>query len=388
MCCLAYYTGNMGVPLNGVEVLDIGTLTPGKYCSFLLAELGARVLRVERPTTASPVLSPEDLHLNRGKRSITLNLGDEAGRRILYRLVEPADVVLESHRPGVARRIGIDYEALRGRNGRLVYCSLSGFGQEGPYRGQAAYDLTLVGLSGLLRALLGEGVAPQPPGAYLADAVSGLVAALAISSALLERERTGEGRYLDLAMLDAVFSLLSVSHGVRLASGETPAAPSTTPLYHVYKAADGRYVTLAAIRPASCRALFEALGRPDLIERAWSTGDEAEEVYAFLRDTFRSAPAATWVERLGQLDVEIGPVRSPAEAFDDVQLRFRRMVIESAHPRAGRHLQIASPFGQASDGALPPLSHAPVVGADTEPVLSDLGYTTQEITRLREAGTV
>jgi crotonobetainyl-CoA:carnitine CoA-transferase CaiB-like acyl-CoA transferase len=381
----------MKAPLEGIAILDVGTLTPGKYCTFLLADLGAAVLRIERPVGRPAPISSEDLVLNRAKRSMTLNLREEAGREILYRLVETGDVLIESYRPGVAERLGLDYARLKQRNDRLVYCSLSGFGQEGPYRLRPAYDLTFLGMSGVLQALVGEGMPPIPPQTYLSDAVSGLMAALAISSALLAREREGEGRHLDLAMLDSIFSLLSVSHGLRPASDssalEEPGTASSA-LYAVYETGDGRYLTLAAIQPASCRALFEALGRPELADEAWSGGERSARVSEFLRRTFKTASAAEWVERLAKLDVEIGPVRTPAEAFDDPQLASRRMVVGTTHPEAGRIEQIGSPLRAGRDAPESRRTRAPAVGADTHSVLRELGYDRERISRLRDAGIV
>jgi crotonobetainyl-CoA:carnitine CoA-transferase CaiB-like acyl-CoA transferase len=381
----------MRPPLEGIATLDVGTLTPGKYCTFLLADLGASVLRIERPVRRPVPISSEDLLLNRAKRSMTLNLREDAGREVLYRLVETADVLIESYRPGVAERIGIDYQRLKERNERLVYCSLSGFGQQGPYRLRPAYDLTFLGMSGVLQALVGEGAPPLPPGTYLSDAVSGLMAALAISAALLARQSDGEGRYLDLAMLDSIFSLLSVSHGLRPASDSSALGAPETPssaLYAVYETGDGRYVTLAAIQPTSCRALFEELGRPELADDAWSSGERGAQVSEFLSRTFKAASAAEWIERLAKLDVEIGPVRTPAEAFDDPQLTFRRMVIETTHPEAGPLEQIGSPLHTLRDAPESTQAVAPAVGADTDEVLRELGYDRTRISRLREAGIV
>jgi crotonobetainyl-CoA:carnitine CoA-transferase CaiB-like acyl-CoA transferase len=373
-------------PLAGIEVLDLGTLTPGKYCTFLLADLGAKVLRVERPRDRSERLSDEDLLLNRGKRSLTLDLRDAAGRAVFARLAERADVVIEGSRPGVAERIGVDHARLAERNPRLVYCSLSGFGQDGPNRLRPAYDLIFMALSGALQATFGRDATPRPPGLYLADTCSGLMAAFAIAVALLARERDGEGRYLDLAMFDSVFSLLSTSHGVQRA-GHRPVEGVGAPLYDVYEAADGRRIALGAIRPASCAALFEALGRPELAPRAFSP-DAAEEIATFLSGAFAGATGAEWSERLGALDIEIGEVRTPEEAFDDAQLAFRGMVLDVDHPQAGRLRQIGSPLRAGAAEPQEPPRPAPAIGADSDDVLRELGLSAAEISRLRDAGVV
>ncbi len=377
-------------PLEGIAILDLGTPTPGKYCTFLLADLGAAVLRVERPPEGQGPIPTEDLILNRGKRSMTLNLRAEEGREVLYRLAERADVVLESNRPGVAERLGIDYERLSRRNRRLVYCSLTGFGQDGPYRLRPAYDLIFMAMSGALQAAHGRGVPPSPPDLYLADSVSGLMAALAISVALLARARDGDGRYLDLAMFDSIFSVLSPSHGLQpgalSAAGPQPEAWSS-PLYAVYETADGRAVALGAIRPASRRDLLRELGRPELMEQTGS-GEGAARLAEFLRSTFRQATADEWVERLAKLDIEIGAVRTPEEAFDDPQLAYRRMVIGTIHPKAGELRQIGTPLRAGHDVVAERMTPAPAVGANTEEVLLELGFDSRAITRLRESGTV
>lgn len=375
-----------GTPLAGIEILDLGTLTPGKYCTFLLADLGASVLRIERPRDRSPHVSDEDLLLNRGKRSLTLDLTSAAGREILDRLVDRADVVVEGSRPGVAERLGVDYPRLARRNPRIVHCALSGFGQDGPYRARPAYDLLFTAMSGVLQAVFGGDVAPRPPGIYLADSVSGLTAAFAIAVALLARERDGAGRSLDLAMFDSVFSLLSTSQGQRR-RGAPAEGGWESPLYDVYATGDGRRVALAAIRPASCAALFEALGRPELARRAFSP-DAAPEIGRFLTTSFATGTAAEWCERLGVLDVEIAPVLTPDEAFDDVQLALRHMVLDVDHPQAGPLRQIGSPLrARAAEPGEPPRP-APSIGADSDSVLRELGLSAEEVEHLRDAGVV
>ena len=382
----------MKQPLQGIEILDLATLTPGKYCTYLLADLGASVLRVERPSAKRARISSEDLVLNRGKRSLTLNLRSDEGRELLYRLAGRCDVVIESNRPGVTKRLGVDYESLRERDDRLIYCSLSGFGQDGPYSQRPAYDLIFMALSGALHALVGRQAPPFPPGLYLADAVSGLTAAFAISLALLHRERSGEGTHVDLAMFDSIFSLLATSHGLQRVNGASVGGDDaegwSSPLYRIYETADGRHLALAAIREASCRALFEALGREELAAQAWSPGDGANQVEEFLERTFKSATAREWTERLTPLDIEIAPVLAPHEAFSDPQLALRQMVIETTHPEAGALRQIGNPLCAGSSALEDAPRPAPTIGRDSAKVLRELGLSESEIARLREAAVV
>lgn len=382
------------LPLHGIEILDVGTLTPGKFCTFLLRELGAGVVRVERPVATRQAVSREDVALNRGKRSLTLDLRQETGVEIFRKLAARTDVVLESYRPGVAQRLGIGYQELRSINPRLVYCSLSGFGQEGPDRSRAAYDLGFMGRSGMLRALFGSEARPGLPETYLADAVSGLVAALGISTALLargapgEKGEGGEGRYVDLAMFDALFSMLAISHGVAPISANQDAAAgqtsSTSPLYGIYEAADGECLTLAALRPTSCSALFEELGRPELADQVLEGTAEETAVAQFLRETFAQAPAGEWIARLAGRGVEIEPVAAPDAAFDDPQLLARGMVVEVSHPDWGRLRQIASPLVRGADEDWREPEPAPAIGEQSEQILAELGYAKDEIERLRE----
>ncbi len=374
----------MNPPLAGIRVLDIGTLTPGKFCTAMLADMGASVVRVERPAAVSS-LTDEDLVLNRDKQSITLDLRADAGKEILLRLAERSEVALESYRPGVVSRLGIDYEVMKGRNPRLIYCSLSGFGQDGPCANRPAYDLQFVAASGLLSALCGSVKPPMVPGAYLSDAVSGVMATVAICAALVQQQKTGTGRYIDLSMLDSVFSLLSVSHGISHRDrAQEVADPAASPFYNLYETADGRYIALGAIRPSSCKALCSELGRPELGERPPANDAERAQLFAFLKESFRRATAAEWISRLAGLDVEIAPVNTPQEAFADPQLVSRGLVVEASHPDAGEFRRIGSPIRFVPETGASAPTPAPLPGQDTEEILRELGYTSGAIAQLRQ----
>lgn len=384
----------MAAPLQGISVLDVGTLTPGKYCTFLLADMGARVLRIERPPSVPGSITDEDLVLNRNKRSITLNLRDDAGKAVLDRLAKDADVLLEGYRPSTARRIGLTYEILKSLNPGLVYCSLSGFGQSGPYSERAAFDLIFLGLSGALRALVGSGGPLIVPGLYLADMVSGLMATIGIVSALVPQQKTGEGRYLDLAMLDSVFSILAVSQGVRRSSegeeGDAGGAASfgNSPCYDVYETCDDAHIVLGIGREASWKRLCETLDRPDLVEHQWAGEPKRTEVARFLEETFKTARADEWVERLEKLDIEICRLNSPREAFADRQIVAREMVTDTDHPLAGQVHLVSSPFNYGTDKVGSDTRPAPTVGQDTEEILRELDYGDAAIQRMKENGAI
>jgi len=376
----------MKQPLNGMTVLDIGTLTPGKFCTSMLADMGASVLRIERPSAKGGTLSHEDLALSRGKRSLALDLRAEAGREVVLRLTNRCDAVIESYRPGVAKRLGIDYPSLSTRNRRLVYCSLSGFGQTGPMAHLAGFDLQFVARSGLLSAITGGKSALSVPGAYLSDAVSGLTAALAICAAMVGTQKTGEGCYIDLAMLDSVFAMLSVSHGVLLETKGEAGEALDSPFYAIYETADGGYLALGAIRAESSRKLCRELGRPELADAGFDTPEKHTTLTAFLRGAFKSASASEWMTKLAALDIEAAPVNSPAEAFADPQLVARVMAPRESAPEVGYFQRIATPVRFSGEPA--ESSSAPQIGQHSEGVLIELGYSETDITRLREQGVI
>lgn len=373
--------------LDGVRVLEVGTMTPGKYAGYLLCGWGARSIRVERPEF-SDQLSTEDLLLNRGKRSLTLNLRSEAGREALLKLAASSDVLMESYRPGVAQRLGFGYDAARAMNPEIVYCSLSGFGQQGSDALRPAYDLLFQAETGFCDLLARQGDTPSPPRAFLADSVSGLMAAFAVCAALRQKEATGQGTYIDLSIQESLFSLLSVSHGTVASDGESAGAKSEAwsrrPVYDIYRAADGEHFALAATRPESARTLLAHLGQPDLTETAMRPGAAGEKAAAFLREAFARKPAAMWVEELAALNIEVAAVNEPIQAYDLPQLKARGMIVESQHPLAGTLRQIGIP-GVGEAVALAP---APAIGADSEAILAELGYDGDAIADLKRDGAI
>jgi crotonobetainyl-CoA:carnitine CoA-transferase CaiB-like acyl-CoA transferase len=368
--------------LKGIAVLEVGTMTPGKFAGFLMVGWGASSLRIERPDAGGgPTISDEDLTLNHGKRSIALNLKAREGRDILLRLAAQADVFMESYRPGVAARLGIDDAVVRGANPRIVYCSLSGFGQTGPDRLRPAYDLNILAETGFSTLMAGPH-APAAPGTYLADSVSGLMAAFAIAAALRRREATGQGGNIDLSMQESLFSLLAVSHGTMRSDGDAPAFGGMAG-YDIFEAADGRFIALGVARGASCETLFAHLGRPDLAADGMKRGADGAAASTFLREALAQKPAADWLAELAPLDIEIAPVNTPGEAFANSQLAARSMILETAHPTAGPLRQIGLPAADAH--ALTP---APAIGVDAESVLRDLGYDDDGIAGLRGTGVI
>jgi crotonobetainyl-CoA:carnitine CoA-transferase CaiB-like acyl-CoA transferase len=362
-------------------------MTPGKYCTFLLADLGAEVMRVERPTPSSTPITDEDLILNRNKRSITLNLRNDEAKQIFYRLAKDADVILESNRPGVTKRMGVDYETIKKICPNIIYASLSGFGQDGPYRMLPGFDLIFMAIGGLLGLIGKKDHPPFVPGLWVSDAGSGLLTTIGILTALISRQNTGKGQYIDIAMLDGVLSLLSTISGFQRPSGEPAQAESletaVMPGYNVYQAKDGKYLALGTFRSQSWEALCQALGRKDLIDKQWAGGAKRDEIISFFEESFRTKTRDEWCQLLRELDVEVGPINSLREVFADPQLLHRRMVVEVEHPTAGKMKQVGIPL-QFSETPGRLKSPAPSIGQDTKTILRELGYHEEEIDTLRK----
>ncbi|MBL6953571.1 MAG: CoA transferase [Alphaproteobacteria bacterium] len=362
--------------LKGVTVLEVGVLTPGKYCGFLMTGWGAKSIRIEREASQSGV-AVEDLQLNRGKQSVILDLRDEADRQAFFDLARTADVLIEGYRPGVAGRLGINYDAIRAVNGGIIYCSISGFGQAGPDIGRAAYDLSFMAESGLLHALHGNGSEVVSPQTYLADAATGLTAAFAIAAALQARNGTGQGRHIDLSMQETVFSMLSVSHGTisdgAANSGRISADRSARPAYNIYRTRDGRYVAITALGEKSCRALFRYFGNEELWQQGLALGDQGHQAKVFLQRHFAEHDAQHWRDALAALGLEIALVKTPEEAFDSPQLQARNMVLDTRDGSGGPLRQIG--FPATARAAAPQLAPAPEPGADQSIVQSPKGRT-------------
>ncbi len=375
-------------PLDGIRVLDVGTMTPGKYCTYLLSDLGADVIRVERPVSNPSPLIDEDLILNQGKRSIGLNLRSETGKALFLKLAAEADVIVEGNRPGTADRNGFGYEAVKEINKGIVYCALSGYGATGSLNQAPGYDLIFLGLSGMLQAINGNVAPPSLPSAYLADGVSGLSCAYAIMVGLYSKERTGVGRFIDLSMFDNVFSLLAVSHGVRRLPATEPVEQVPSPLYDIYAAAENTSLVLGAIRPSSSQSLFAHLGRPALAESR-----DSGEIRTFLSETFLTKTAQDWVADLAPLDIEIGRVNGPHEAFDHPQLREREMIGTTSHPDAGEFEFIYPSINSGktntdADSRRQVPTPAPQIGEHTDEVLKSIGIGESRLASLREEGVI
>jgi crotonobetainyl-CoA:carnitine CoA-transferase CaiB-like acyl-CoA transferase len=387
--------------LDGVRVVDLTTLLPGPYGTQLLADLGADVVKVERVDAGddaryTPPLTDEGHGalfdaVNRGKRSVALDLKDERGREALYELVSTADAFVEQFRPGVVDRLGVDYETLREHNPGLVYCSLAGYGQSGPKSGKAAHDLNYIGLAGLLDMTReSEEAKPQMPGYPIADMAGGVFAAFSVVCALLSRELgAGEGgEYIDCSLTDPVLSFAqSVAPSAFMGEDPRPGETALTggyPWYDVYECADGRYVTLAALEPRFWRGFCEAVGREDLLDSHMT--DDPAQVAALreeLETLFASRTREEWVEAVGDADATVDGVYTPAEALEHPQVEAMGIVEE----REGSLSRVGYP---ARGEGIPdgPLGGAPGHGEHTGELLREVGLPDTRIDNLAEAGVV
>ncbi|QCW04622.1 CaiB/BaiF CoA-transferase family protein [Natrinema pallidum] len=384
--------------LDSVRILDLSRLLPGPYATQLLADAGADVIKVEDtdrgdyardipPTTGRGVGALFE-SVNRGKRSIALDLKSEAGREAFYELVADADVVFEQFRPGVADQLEIDYETLLEYNDDLVYCSLSGYGGTGPDAERAGHDLNYVGVAGLLDMTReDESMAPQIPGYQIGDLGGGLFAAFSIVGGLLSRALGNGGEYVDVAMTDVVASFSqAVAHealtGGDPRPGETPLT-GTFPWYDVYETADGRYVTLAALEPKFWTTFCEEVDREELID-AHGTDDPAElaAVREKLEALFESRSRDAWLADLSE-ETMVGPVCTPAEALEHPQLEARGLIERPADapPRIGFPAR-GSNVPQTHDESVP--EH----GEHTDELLASVGYDDAERAALRDAGII
>ncbi len=396
----------MAMALDGIKVIDLSRMAPGPFCTMVLGDLGAEVIRVEEPgggrmareRTAS---ADEDRAsrnaafnaLNRNKRSIALNLKGESAQKALHQLVSDADVFVEGFRPGVVSRLGCDYETLRELNPRLVYCSLSGYGQDGPYSGLVGHDINYISVGGALGVIGDRDGPPVIPYNIIADfAGGGLHAATAILAAIIARGHTGRGQYVDVAMSDGVTYMMASLMSAYFSEGAVakPGAMSlngAAPYYNVYLCRDGRYLSVGCIEPWFWATLCRTLDRDDLVPIQFDEC-KAEYIKGELRDIFVTKDRDDWWERLSGIDnIAVAKVSSLDEVASDPQNLYRNMVIQAGTVNG-------EPVRQVGIG--PKLSDTPgsvrftgaTTGQHTDEVLAELGYSVEDIAALRESGAV
>jgi crotonobetainyl-CoA:carnitine CoA-transferase CaiB-like acyl-CoA transferase len=383
-------------PLARFSVVDLTTVRSGPTCTKLLADFGARVLRVERPGGEGRervFYDAADLHRN--KRSVAVNMQDERGVAIVKRLVAGADVVVENYRPDVKRRLGIEYEMLSRENPRLIYASISGFGQEGPYRDRPGYDQIVQGMSGLMWLTGTTESAPLRVGIPIGDLLAGYFAAIGILVALVERENSGRGQKVETSLLEALIGSLSFQAARYVNTGEVPPPvgnhhPLTAPM-GVYRAKDG-YFNLAVGNDDMWRRLCVALDLSALADDSRFAGALArvknrQELDLFLERAFERRPAGEWVERLNTAGVACGPIYTLDQVFADPQVKLADLVRDSANAAWGPHKVLALPV-RLSRTPAEVTSAAPMTGEHTRETLSALGYDGATIDSLIADGVI
>ncbi|MFQ5458041.1 MAG: CaiB/BaiF CoA transferase family protein [Myxococcota bacterium] len=390
----------MAGPLSGVKILDLSRLLPGPFCTLMLADMGAEVVKVEDPNGgdygrwAPPLLGNLSSHfhaLNRNKKSIALNLKQAEGVSLFLHLVKKFDVVIEQFRPGVMDRLGVGYQEVRKANPRIVYCSLSGYGATGPYRDRAGHDLNYMGIAGAASITGPRGGPPVVPGVQVGDIGGGaLMCAIGVLAALNHRNRVGEGQFVDVSMMDGIVSWLALQAADYFAEpGEDP-RPGDMRLngsllcYRIYETADGREMTMGALEPKFWEAFCKAVGKEHLIAEQYAQGPAREKPLAELEALFRSKTFDEWVAFCADKDVMLEPVLRFSEAFSHPQVKAREMVMEVNDPRTGPQRQLGFPI-KFSETPGEIRNFAPELGEHTEEVLvKELEYSREQIAALRK----
>jgi len=391
-------------PLEGIKILDLTRLLPGPYGTMLLGDLGAEVIKIEEPEQGDYArwnppqingVGSRHLLLNRNKKSITLNLKKPAGKEIFLKLVQDnADVLIEQFRPGVMDRLGLGYKDLEKINPRLIYCSLTGFGQNGPYQNVAGHDINYIGIGGILGITGEKDGPPVIPGIQIADLVGGgLYAVIGILTALVARGKTGQGQYIDISMLDGVVSLIPDAAALYFAEGQPPGRGERRltgglPQYQVYRTKDGKYLAVGALEEKFWANLCHGIGKPEWADKIPRENDpRCVEIKKEMAEIFLTKTRQEWIELLMFRDTCVTPVLTLEETFQDPQVLHRNMLVEINHPRAGKIKQIGPPIKfSATPGEVS--TPAPEIGEHTEEILKKLGYTEEKVKELRKEGVI
>lgn len=389
------------LPLEGIRVLDLSRQLPGPLATQLLGDFGADIIKIEDTRTgdnfrfAAPLqngIATRHLMLNRNKRGLAINLKADEGRRIFLELAKQSDVVLEQFRPGVVKRLGIDYEAVKAVNPKIVYCSLSGFGQNAPYRDLAAHDPNYLALSGVLSLLGRRGGEPALSGPQLADISASHMVTVGILIALRKADAQGVGDYVDISLFDSAFSLAATALATYFGSGKAPGRGEERhngkyPWADIYETADGKFITLCAIEEQFYKKLCLALGREDWVGLQYADAGKQEEIRTEFRKIFRTRTRDAWFELLQDKDVCIGPVLTIEEAVNSAQVQSRSNIVVHRHAVAGDTKHLATPIRmQQSSASI--RRGAPGLGEHSAEILQALGYSEAEVRRLRGKGVI
>ena len=397
------FTGkNVSKPLKGITVIEVSHLLSGPFCTTLLADLGATVIKIERPLLGDEArrLGPQIggdsayfMSVNRGKKSITVNLSSEEGQALVRELCKHADVFVENFAPRTMQKMGLEHKRLEATNPRLIYASISGFGQSGPYAQHPALDIIVQAMGGMMSVTGEPNGRPLRPGASLGDSIAGLFATLAILVALWERERTGRGRYIDTSMLDCQVTMMENAFSRYFATGKVPERlgsrhPAAVP-FQSYATQDG-YIVVALISdsPEPWKRFCTAIGQPELqndprFSDAPSRVHNYETLAPLIEEAIRKKTSREWLEEFSKLDIPCGPVNGVDAVAKDPQVLYRGMIAEIPHKRLGKWRVANTPF-RFDDAPSEPQGSSPDLGEHTEQVLRDmLGYSPTETARLK-----
>lgn len=397
----------MTLPLEGIRVLDLTRILTGPFCSMILADLGAEVIKIEIPRSGDdtrhwgpPFIGQESayfLSINRNKKSLTLNLKKEKGRKILYKIAKKSDVLLENFRPGVTERLKVDFRTISQINPQIVYCSISSFGQTGPYRDRLAYDLVIQGMGGLMGITGEPNHAPVRIGVAIADIGAGMYAAIAVISAILAQKKTKKGQRIDISLLDGTVSWLTYMAANYFATGKAPkkmgsAHPNIVP-YQCFQASDGKYLTLAVGNDSMwknfCKAIaYERLINDERFSKNPKRVENRETLVNMLIKVFATRSRSEWLAALLKNDVPCGPVYTLDEIFTDAQVLHRNMVLEMDHPKAGKIKQIGIPMKLSEMSSRVDIA-PPLLGQHNKEILGSLlKLSEKEIKRLEREGVI
>ena len=370
--------------LSGITVIDLSRLLPGPYCSMILADHGARVIAVESKQFMAHGLFINTV--NRNKEHMSLNLKSEVGKQIFLRLFEKADVMLEGFRPGVVDRLGVDYERMRKVNPKIIYCSITGYGQDGPMRDRVGHDVNYLSYAGVLNLIGEPDRPPSIPGMPIADiAAGGMNAAIGILLALFAREKTGRGQYIDISMTDGMVAFLPVALFFQQLTGQDPRRADAMlshryACYNTYETADGRYLSIGAVENRFWKTLCEHFGVPQYTSLQYDDSGR-NEILHFMRATFKKKTLAEWDAELADLEICYGRVQTFSEMLADPLFREREMILELAgragekKPAIGVPVKLSETPGSVRNAAVD-------FGESTGAILKELGYTEEEITLL------
>ncbi len=391
----------MPQPLEGITVLDFTRLLPGPFATQLLTNLGADVIKIEDPGIGDYMravpptirgISYAYLMVNRGKRSLAVDLKTKEGREILYKLVPKADVVMEQFRPGVMKKLGADYETLSKLNPKLIYCSFSGYGQTGPAKDVPGHDITFEAHAGILGVTGGQDGRPVIPGVPMADLASGYNAAFSVLVALRTRDRTGRGEFIDISIFDTAVSLMVLNLARYLATGEEPVAGETLltgsfPFYNLYETAEGGWMAVAAVEPKFWARLCEVVGAPQLSDFQFADEREKAGVVRTLRARFKTKTKAQWEAIFAEENLPVIGVRHVSDLVKDPQVKARKLLPVVDVPGLWKMPVMAHPSKYSVSEARNP-ARAPAKGEDTDTILASLGYSEKRIEALTKKGII